>query len=275
MQGGSDMSRPLTAAAGHLQITGHAVDLRITKGGDGEFYALFVDMLGFSALVEAHPHSVVHTLHPTGRGSTTTPSGEVFNRFHHHLDVLAEAPTDTGPNHVMIFSDSAFFMYQNAHLATDAAQRLMCWLILAGIPARMGLGFGTCGLHRFTYDSLPSLTVARAMFSGTAVVRAHAAEKCGGKGCRVFVHPSFLGNDQSNKADLIDLPHPCESATSELNYLPNEPTAHDALWLRLQDTHRAAPMEARIQQQYLDTFDALQRMRSARGLQPLRDPDMP
>jgi hypothetical protein len=269
MQGGSDMSRPLTAAAGHLQITGHAVDLRITKGGDGEFYALFVDMLGFSTLVEAHPHSVVHTLHPTGRGSTTTPSGEVFNRFHHHLDVLAEAPTDTGPNHVMIFSDSAFFMYQNAHLATDASQRLMCWLILAGIPARMGLGFGTCGLHRFTYDSVPSQSVARAMFSGTAVVTAHAAEKCGGKGCRVFVHPLFIRNNQLDRAHLIELARPFKAATAELNYLPDESSKHEKIWRKLHELKHNAPAEPKIQRQYRDTFAALRRMRKARGLSPL------
>jgi len=61
----------------------------------------------------------------------------------------------------------------------------------AKVPVRMGLGFGTFRSIGTTSAFRNTSTVVRAMFAGTSIVRAVAAETCGGKGMRIFVDRSF------------------------------------------------------------------------------------
>ena len=67
------------------------------------------------------------------------------------------------------------------------------------------------------------MLVSKSRFIGTAVVRAHDAEKCGGKGMRIFVHPEVddLDNNHSDFR-ILNLPLPYEDANRELDYLHPE-----------------------------------------------------
>ena len=93
--------------------------------------------------------------------------------------------------------------------------------IKASVPVRMGLGKGTFYSFGYSTDTgADSMLVSKSRFIGTAVVRAHAAERCGGKGLRIFVHPTVSDLDDSS-ADfkILDLPEPFNDVKRELDYL--------------------------------------------------------
>jgi len=87
------------------------------------------------------------------------------------------------------FSDCAYLIYDDPAgflLATGAAMR---WFYGCA-PVRGGIGYGNFGLGTSVHSSSPRGTSAEASFFGSALVRAHAAEACGLKGLRAFVHAS-------------------------------------------------------------------------------------
>ena len=264
-----------------------------TEGLNDQVFAIFLDMLGFSDLVEAYPHTVIRRTEVGGNVTTTetTPVASVFQRFHGTLEnhVVLEAQ-ENRPSSVMIFSDSAFMICDNALLAALTATELMRKFIALQVPVRMGLAYGTCSVERFTSDAVPGFRLTRAMFLGTAIVRSHLAEHRGGKGCRIFVHPSmceYLTHIEKH-VKVLPLPVPNDFAAWELCYLDPEVmrlelnfrigrqgyvNQHLALIRSLRSieskSERLKPLTDAVRVQYSETFVAIDRMRDAMGLRDL------
>jgi hypothetical protein len=126
-------------------------------------------------------------------GSGTTELQGRFVRFSNVLDRHVFNEGFTGGVQAMLFSDCAFLVYENALRATLAALDLMHCFIDRGVPVRMGLGKGTFYDMEYmtTATAAQSRVVSKSRFYGTAVVNAHAAESCGGKGMRISLHQSL------------------------------------------------------------------------------------
>jgi hypothetical protein len=80
-------------------------------------YVAYVDMLGFGALVRAHPGAFnVDIDEGTSAVSTSaSKSSERFGRFHAVLDRMAMDVADASrPERMMVFSGCAFALYDNA-----------------------------------------------------------------------------------------------------------------------------------------------------------------
>jgi len=238
-------------------------------------FVLYVDMLGFSALTEAHPDAFVAEVNGTVETTSMTPSSTLFNRFHRILDQYVARHRVDGADRVIFFSDCAFLVFPNAVLAAVHGTELIRKFVLDRVPVRMGIGHGTCHAIRFTSDTIDKFSLTRAMFSGTAIVRSCEAEKKAGKGCRIFVHPSLadqIGSIEHSVAVLL-LPSPSESAKWELCYL-REHDSHENLQTNASDLdlelfrnveimlqENAKPIPPEVAVQYADTFAALNRMR--------------
>jgi hypothetical protein len=160
---------------------------------DTECTLVFVDMLGFANLVQKFPTRLIHSgPNEAGfTGSSTSPASNMFIRFHRIVDTRLFDHSFYGSARAMLFSDCAFLEFGNSLLAVLAAVELMRKLILEKVPVRMGIGRGTFYPLKFSTDITGPTIINRSLFVGTAVVRAHFAEQCGGKGLRIFVHPSL------------------------------------------------------------------------------------
>ena len=104
------------------------------------------------------------------------------------------------------------------------------------------------------------------------MVRATKAEKQGGKGCRIFLHPSVAGTKLTEirkRVETLDISNPNPDGPVELNYLfPQEPDemAIDQDWRLLQGLtklYKSLDKEVSddVRRQYEDSFAALNRMR--------------
>lgn len=235
---------------------------------------LFVDMLGFSALTEEHPDDIEWNFDSEEISAATSPTDKLIGGFQHALNTLAEAVGDaSSPSHVMAFSDCAFLVYNNPLQAALSATRLMQYFFRVQVPVRMGLAYGTWHVQRFSFDVVDSKTVTRAVFYGSAVVRAHNTERHGGKGCRIFVHPS-IGLDAiaqiQARVRVLEIAGAHADAPNELNFLHEEELDEMALDqdekrllvpLRRMRDRLAASAPASVVIQYTSTHDALNRMR--------------
>jgi hypothetical protein len=99
---------------------------------------------------------------------------------------------------------------------------------------------------------------------GTAVVRAHSAEQCGGKGTRIFLHPLVEAEFVSKNVPLVK---PYEHSKAELDFLhearpaQQKPSAEEddrKLFDAVVEMKEAAPEG--VQNHYLDTLEAMNRM---------------
>lgn len=98
-------------------------------------------------------------------------------------------------------------------------------LVTNQVPVRMGIGRGTFHAEHFSHTNIGKSLITQALFFGTAIVRAHAAEQCGGKGMRVFLHP-LVEPDLSliqKRVPLLDLPRPSKAAQRELKRFSDRP----------------------------------------------------
>src|SRR5437870_7862990 len=104
-------------------------------------HVVFVDMLGFSSLTEAHPDSIVWDFEsPDMVASTTSESASQLGRFQYVLNTVPADEIDgTSPSHVMLFSDCAFLVYDNALQAALSSTSLMRRFFHQAVPVRMGL----------------------------------------------------------------------------------------------------------------------------------------
>jgi len=249
----------------------------------GEF-VLFVDVLGFADLVERDEEEYVAwaaTLSPLRASMRTPPKSPLqvlFQAFHRALETtLSGQGTHKSP--AIVFSDSAFITEKCIHRTLDVARSLMRRLIVAGVPSRMGLGFGGFDAARFSTETVKYRTHHVSEFYGTAVIRAHKAESCKIPGMRVLLHESAYARINDSRVvprpitvnedpvpSWLTIPllatSPQYGVTQELNYLPALP-ADEPLEDHVREMRNRAP-EA-VHRHYDETLAAIQRMRESRG----------
>jgi len=139
------------------------------------------------------------------------------------------------------------------------------------VPVRMGIGRGTFYAFGFSTDISGSTTISRSQFAGTAVINAYAAECSGGKGMRVFVHPSLEPEQHliEQRVKMLRLPKPHDNATWELDYLfetrpaQAQPPADesDKELFEAVASMNDPKAEVKVHRQYVETYKALNRMR--------------
>jgi hypothetical protein len=248
---------------------------------DSEWTLIFVDMLGFAALTEVYKTRVIdHAPDERGfEGSSTSPIQNRINSFYRVIDSMVLDQSLYGLERAMLFSDCAFIVADNPAFAALIATKLMRELIKNYVPVRMGLGNGTFYPLGMSTD-LGDAVVSRSRFIGTSVVRAHAAEQCGGKGMRIFVDSS-LDSDRSRiegTAPMLELPKRFNKVAWELNFLyPQRPTQEqpatdeaDKDLFKAVAEMRNPDASARIKRQYHDTLAAMNRMRKAHSRTPVK-----
>ena len=150
---------------------------------------MFVDMLGFADMTEAHDFDSDHddTL-STGVFFASALTRQ-FGRFHECLNQSDwQSRVTTG----ITFSDSGFFVFESPYDALHASSQLMRSLVLAGVACRMGLGSGS--FRAISFGTTTALRTSRvrhsSQFLGTGVVRVFKAESSGLAGMRIRIHDS-------------------------------------------------------------------------------------
>lgn len=205
--------------------------------------------------------------------TSTSDASNQFNRFIRVLDIGVQRCHRYGPVQAMLFSDCAFLEFGNASLVAMMATELMRDFIVSKVPVRMGVGKGTFYPFKFSTDITDSTIVTRALFMGTAVVRAHNAEQCGGKGLRIFVHPSVEAELTSKTITLVK---PYEHAKAELDFLyeakpaEHKPSAEEDdlhLFEAIREMKETASVG--VERHYLETLEAMNRMRRKNGRPPI------
>ena len=232
---------------------------------DEEQTLVFVDMLGFGALVDKYRFRV--------SGSSTTPIQRQFNGFNHALDLTVREEHLKGGLQAMLFSDCAYLRVGNSIRAVHIAIELMRTFIEFRVAVRMGLGKGT--FYDFEYSTNTNNgrdLVSKSRFVGTAVLRAHAAEKCGGKGMRIFVDSSLADEPTFPQrcSEVMPLPDPLKTSRWELNYLYNcrpiqdDPSDNelDRKLFKAVASMTDLTDEPGVRQHYVDTLGAMNRMRT-------------
>ena len=255
----------------------------MAESEDDDQTLIFVDMLGFGALVTKHKFRVVQD-GPDEHGFTgwsTTPIQSVFYRFNLVLDLAVREEELNGGLQAMLFSDCAYIRVGNPIRAVIVAVALMRQFMKFKVPVRMGLGAGT--FYDFQYStntSNGSMLVSKSRFLGTAVLNAYAAEQCGGKGMRIFIDSSLRDTltHPGQCSRVMRLQKPLKRAAWELNYLhdqhvPGEtPTAEEAdaeifnTVAALKDPRASLS----VRRHYIDTLKALNRMSYSLG-RPVRN----
>ena len=244
---------------------------------DQEQTLIFVDMLGFAALIEKHPRRIETDQYAV----YTAPTQSKFNRFDHVLDCCINDQRRDGRITAMLFSDCAFLKLGNSLRAASIATDLMRKFIKETVSVRMGIGKGTFYSFGYSTDAgAGSMLVTKSRFFGTSVIRACAAEKCGGKGMRIFVHPKVDDLNSNSDFKILKLPQGYENADRELDYLhPEENQKADEedrdLFQGVDDMESTAKEGKNecewgdIRIQYDDTRSALNRMRKSRSRPPV------
>jgi len=223
---------------------------------------VYLDLLGFAAMVEANPEHFM--TEPVDRPSQTWPTNPAALRLSLFHQVLESNISSEQPNYAMVFSDCAFGVFYTPAACADFAVALMQNFLRVKIPVRMGLGFGTFRAMGTTTELRERSTVVRAMFGGTSIVRAVAAETCGGKGMSIFVHSSFsklfdLIPVAEQHQKFLPLPKQLKSVPREVDYVSKvDPKKIDEWVANVKQMADSAPAE--VQNHYSDTLAALSRM---------------
>lgn len=259
-------------------------------GGAEERIVLFVDLLGFASLTEAHeldleaikvferPAGLTLEMVQRAMGNSLT---KTFGGFHQSLKGAIDLAQMKHPLTAISFSDSAFIATANLYDATKLAIGLMQALLPQRIPIRMGIAAGSFAAVRFRSDVAADGGDHAAHFLGTGVVRSHQAETCGIKGLRILLHPSAeallvedVENPQIARQDSLRFVEcSAEEADNpagvryEADYWRLGPKAEEKAWHGLQDMWRGAPEGA--VKHYLATAQAIDRMRVGQGEVPL------
>lgn len=245
-------------------------------------FILFVDMLGFAALVEREGDDL-NELNPIFTGvELYSPSpaesllGYRFINFHRCLNEARLRLQEMGAGTAIVFSDSAFFRIEKLDHAIDLARSLMFDLVTSEIPVRMGLARGSYRMLRFLTDSSAHVSFHMSQFLGTGVVRAYQTERCGVPGLRILLHPDLEPLLDKEALRIISV-EPSEkmrlNVQSEVNYLefptddylgPNyeDCIQFDCLLRMLSETDEP------FQYHYLETFNAWNMMRAQLGRAP-------
>ena len=244
---------------------------------DAPHTLIFIDMLGFAALTEKYRTRVVRRRRDREgfSSASTSPIQGQINLFHNIVDRWVHNESLNGSVSAMLFPDCAFLYAGHSLAAALLARNIMRDCVKGQVPVRMGIGRGTFYPLTLSTEQSGSVLVSRSRFIGTAVVYAHAAEQCGGKGMRIFVHPSAAPRLQAIKTRIriLSLPKPYKTAACELDYLYEErPALAD---VSADDSDRElfdATLQmkeqfdsGKIRKQYTETLKALNRMCGANG----------
>jgi hypothetical protein len=244
-------------------------------------FILFVDMLGFAALVEREGDEL-NELNPIFTGvELYSPSpaesllGYRFINFHRCLNQARVRLQEMGAGTAIVFSDSAFFRVEMLDNAIHLARTLMFELITSDTPVRMGLARGSYRMLRFLTDSSAQVSFHMSQFLGTGIVRAYQTERCGVPGLRILLHPD-LEPLLDKKALRIVPVKPSEemrlNVQSEVNYLDatdnhlgqdfDDCIQFDCLrWMM-------GVTDEPLQYHYVETFNAWNIMRAQLGRAP-------
>ena len=245
-------------------------------------FILFVDMLGFAALVEKEGDEL-NELSPIFTGvELYSPSpaesllGFRFINFHRCLNQARVRLQEMGAGTAIVFSDSAFFRIDSLDNAIHLARTLMFELVTSDTPARMGVARGSYRMLRFLTDSSAHVHFHMSQFLGTGVVRAYKTEGCGVPGLRILLHPDLEPLLDKDAMRIIPV-KPSEkmqlSVLSEVNYLDATTDTHlgpdyddciqfDCLrWM-------AGVSDEKFQYHYIETFNAWNIMRAQLGRAP-------
>jgi hypothetical protein len=185
---------------------------------------LFADMLGFEGLLEskgADLENLVPIYKSAAQAGTPLSQNLLryrFDTFHRCMNAARDNLQLLRKGTLIMFSDSAFIQLDSPIYALQAAGSLMVSFIRHKVPVRMGLARGSFRALRFMNDVSADLSVHASQFLGTAVSRAVRAEKCGGKGLRVFLDRSFSSHLSEMPGNLA-LPVPLNGVQYEYNYL--------------------------------------------------------
>lgn len=251
---------------------------------------LFADLLGFGRLTEQCDLDLA-SIRNSDRldvvfGQIFTkknPLTHAFTEFHRAIRWALQIANMRHSSTAITFSDSAFVATSLLHEVVGIATYLMKSLLRNGVPIRMGVASGTFEAVRFRSDISLDGGDHAAHFLGSGVIRAHASEGCGIKGCRILLHPtaSALLSDP-----LHNPPHPaaehvrflecgsseCENgvgAVHEVDYWSFARTEEKRAWRSFQSMWDDAPTTAI--QHYLATAEAINRMRMSRGEPSISD----
>ena len=244
-------------------------------------FVLFVDMLGFAALVEAEGDDLGE-LSPIfkdiDRHGTFAPAANLlqyrFVNFHRCVEKARLKVQDARTRTVIVFSDSAFFQVSALDHALELARTLMRDLVENGIPARMGIASGSFMFLRSMTDSSSQVSFHMSQFVGSGIVRAYAAaERSKIPGLRIFLHPS-LGEQLDESIHTLEVASPADAdvpIARELNYLDPKshkryPGPHYADAIVFDNLgHMWGEADEKFHHHYQATFDALNRMRAQFG----------
>ena len=243
---------------------------------------IFVDILGFEAITNVYQVRV-QDFGPNEHGftgSSTTEMSNRINRFNTVLDRCVFEETLTGGIQAMLFSDCAFLVFETSLRAAVVAAGLMRDFIKRGVPVRMGIGKGTFyDIEYVTNTNVGSVTVSKSRFIGTAVVRAHASEQCGGKGMRIFLDSSLEEDLPSVRRRIKTLPlaRPAKGVNWELDYLHESAPASEQQKVEAADRElfdkvawlKNPEWPRKVQRHYTETLAAMNRMRTANSRKPV------
>ena len=244
---------------------------------------LFVDMLGFAALTESSGDLDEQSLEWTlGMSPESLSSGGMerflsrdktsalvvaFRRFHDIVERANKGRIVDKPITYLSFSDSVCLVTVSKFQVFKLACHVMRQLILARLPARMGMGRGDFFPVRFGADWRVGDvgSSARAQFLGTGLVRAYAAgERSGVPGMRIILHESAIcaakGGWLGATPHLEVTTESCVVPPVELNYLHDQtPEAVVAIVNAVLEMRKNAPKLAL--HHYDETLDAMRLMR--------------
>ena len=237
---------------------------------------IFVDILGFAAITNQYRVRVQEWRDEASgfTGASTTEMQNRLNRFNTVMDKCVNEERVNGGVQAMLFSDCAFLVFDTSLRAALIAVGLMRSFILYGVPVRMGLGKGTFyNIEHSTSTNVGNVTVSKSRFIGTAVVRAHAAEQCGGKGMRIFLDSS-LDDDLPcvrQRIKTMSLSKSLKEVKWELDFLYESGPIAKELEVEAKDRelfNRVAQMKnpewpRSVQLQYMETLEAMNHMRKA------------
>ncbi|HVE73241.1 MAG TPA: hypothetical protein VNI54_17870 [Thermoanaerobaculia bacterium] len=263
-----------------------------TEDAADDKVVLFVDVLGFAALIEQHAldvGSIRRFERPLSLGSfddiariQDNPLTRTFGGFHRSIRWALEMASMRHAATAITFSDSAFIATDHFYQAAAIAIDLLQSLLPQGILVRIGIAGGSFAAVRFRSDISSDGGDHAAHFLGTAVVRAYGTERCGIKGARILLHPSTeaLLSTASHTAAARQPPVNIIGCAAdevgnragvryEVDYWTMKPTAETAAWHALQDQWTASA--ERFHDHYRATASAIDRMRVSRGAAPLRN----
>jgi len=242
-------------------------------------FVVFVDMLGFSALTEAHEldrevfaelqsPGAVDFLRASLESMKANQLSERFIRFHLLLEKVSHQCRLAHECSVITFSDCAFFASDDEEPAISFSTQVMQLALEDRIPVRIGVAYGEFLVVRIKADFGLTSQDHAVQFLGTGVSRAHAAEHCGVKGLRILLHPSVAAKSSKRErwANPLHLPDDERrnraGVENELIYLWH--SGHDDdYWTAIQDLRDSSATEQ--SQHYDATVRAVNRMRRALG----------